>query len=128
MLLGIGTDIVVVEDLRARMERTPGFRRRVFVPSEIEYCDKMADPAQHYAARFSAKEAVMKALGTGWGQGVAFSDIVVFHDDGGVPGVALKGGAADRLEDAGGGRIWLTLTHAGGLAVAVAVIEKRAEP
>jgi len=121
MILGIGTDIVVVDDLRKRMERTRGFAKRAFDPSEIAYCEDMADPWPHFAARFAAKEAVMKALGTGWSKGVSFTDIVVSNRPGGEPEVVLSGATADRAEQANT-RFKLSLSHAGGLAVAFAVM------
>jgi holo-[acyl-carrier protein] synthase len=92
----------------------------VFDPAEVSYCDQMADPWQHYAARFAAKEATMKALGTGWSEGVAFSDIVVVRDGNGTPRIELRGEAARRLD---GGRLCLSLAHAGDIAVAFVVLE-----
>jgi len=122
VILGIGTDLVVVSDLRRRMERTPEIVDRAFDPAEVEYCRRMADPAPHLAARFAAKEAVMKALGTGWGKGVGFQDIVVVRDGDEAPTVTLRGVAADLLGRIGG-RVRLSLTHAGDLAVAFAVVD-----
>lgn len=120
MILGIGTDMVVADDLRRSMERTEGFTARVFHDSEVDYCQSMADPWIHYAARFAAKEAVMKALGSGWSEGVDFPDIVVERGEGGAPGITLKGEAGRRVQEAGG-RILISLSHAGGMAVAFAI-------
>jgi len=122
MVRGVGTDIVVIEDLRRRMERTSGLEEKVFDPSESAYCRSMAHPFQHFAARFAAKEAVMKALGTGWGSGVDFRDIVVARGPDGAPSVELKGEAARRVA-AARGRFHLSLSHAGDNAVAFAVLE-----
>lgn len=122
MIRGVGTDIVVVDDLRRRMERTPGLEARVFDPSESEYCLSMADPGQHFAARFAAKEAVMKALGTGWSEGVVFGDIVVVRSGDGAPAVETRGEAGRRVREASG-RLHLSMSHAGGLAIACAVFE-----
>lgn len=122
---GVGTDIVVIEDLRRRMERSTGLEGKVFDPAESAYCRSMARPFQHFAARFAAKEAVMKALGTGWGSGVDFLDIVVTRGPEGAPGLELRGEAARRVasED---GRLHLSLSHAGDHAVAFVVFESQA--
>jgi holo-[acyl-carrier protein] synthase len=122
MVRGVGTDIVVIEDLRRRMERTSGLEEKVFAPSESAYCRSMAHPFQHFAARFAAKEAVMKALGTGWGSGVDFRDIVVVREPDGAPSVALTGEAARRVA-AARGRVHLSLSHAGDHAVAFVIVE-----
>lgn len=124
MLIGIGTDIVEIVDLQMRMERTAGFAERVFDPSEVDYCRSMANPWQHFAARFAAKEAVMKALGTGWSQGVAFSDIVVQRDELGAPTLSFKGETLRRIEELGT-MARLSLSHAGGMAVAFVVLERK---
>jgi holo-[acyl-carrier protein] synthase len=122
MVRGVGTDIVVIEDLRRRMERSPGLEEKVFAPSESAYCRSMAHPFQHFAARFAAKEAVMKALGTGWGSGVDFRDIVVERSPDAAPTVALNGEAA-RLVAASRGRVHLSLSHAGDHAIAFVIVE-----
>ena len=126
MVRGVGTDIVVIEDLRLRMERSPGLEQKVFDPGESAYCRSMARPFQNFAARFAAKEAVMKALGTGWGAGVDFADIVVVRGAEGAPTVELKGEAARRVL-AASGRVHVSLSHAGEHAVAFAVFEAQEE-
>ena len=123
MVVGVGTDIVLVEDLRKRMERTPGLEARIFDPAESAFCRAMADPWQHFAARFAAKEALMKALGTGWTQGVDFRDIVVVRGIEGPPRLDLRGGAAEAA-GAQGTRASLSLSHAGGLAIAFVVLDR----
>lgn len=111
-----------VEDLRRRMARSRDLETRVFDPAESDWCRGMAEPYQHFAARFAAKEAVMKALGTGWSQGVAFRDIVVVRAGDGPPTVALSGEAGRRVA-AAGGRMSISLSHAAGTAIAFAVFE-----
>jgi len=120
-MIGIGVDLVDVDDFRARMERTPGLAERLFLPAERDYADRRRDPAERYAVRFAAKEAVMKALGVGLGE-VEFHDIeVVRDDDSGRPHVVLRGRAA-RLAAERGVTAWLlTLTHTDHLAEAIAV-------
>ena len=118
MVRGLGVDIVEIERLRRSMGRTAGFAERVFAPAEIEYCESMADPARHFAARFAAKEAVMKALGTGWSGGVTFRDIEVGHPEAGPPEVRLSGRSAERFSELGGQRILLSMSHEKSCAVA----------
>ena len=123
MIVGIGTDIVAVENVRREMERSAGFAATVFAPEEVAAGAQVADPWPRLAARFAAKEAVMKALGTGWSQGVDFPDIVVAGAPGEPPRVELRGEAARR---AAGATVHLSLSHAGGMAVAFVVIERPA--
>ena len=111
----------------SRMERAlerPGFLTRVFTPQERAYLDeKGRGRAQSAAAMFAAKEAVAKALGTGMSGGVCFDQIEVTHDALGAPGVRLHGAAQERLLALGGGRVLLSLSHEGDMAIAFAVIE-----
>lgn len=126
MVRGIGTDVVVISDLDRRMQRSPGLEQRVFDPAESAFCRAAASPPQHFAARFAAKEAVLKALGTGWGNGVDFHDVVVVRGPDGAPSVDLRGEAARRVADVRG-RVLISLSHAGDTAVAMAVFESREE-
>lgn len=123
-ILGVGIDLVDIPGLQRRMDRSPGLEQRIFAPEESAYCRSMARPIQHFAARFAAKEAVMKALGTGWAEGIEFRDVVVVRDARGAPAVRLQGEAAARLMGQGA-RVHLSLSHAGDTAMAVAVIEAR---
>src|SRR5438045_3215668 len=94
-VVGLGLDLVEVSRIRALLEKSGDrFKERVFTDAEVLYCDSCADGAMHYAARFAAKEAVAKALGTGFTSGVTWRDIEVLRSDGGVPSVRLHGGAA----------------------------------
>ena len=109
------------------MERAlekPGFASRIFTEQERAYLeDKGRSRAQSAAAMFAAKEAVAKALGTGMSGGVCFDQIEVTHDALGAPGVRLHGAAQERLLALGGGRVLLSLSHEGDMAIAFAVIE-----
>lgn len=116
---GVGVDAVVVAEFCETADGTPGFCDRVFDPAEMEACRRRADPWPCLAARFAAKEAVMKALGTGWGEGVDFRDIVVAGGGGKAPEVRLAGIAAER---AAGGSIHVSMTRAGGIVIAFAVL------
>jgi holo-[acyl-carrier protein] synthase len=114
----IGVDLIEIERVRRALERYPGFRDRCFTRAEQEYCDGRANPAQHYAARFAAKEAVGKALGSG----VLFTWREVEIRGRPKPAVALSGRTkawADRL---GAGAINLSMSHSRELATAVCVV------
>jgi holo-[acyl-carrier protein] synthase len=122
-LLGTGIDIVEVERIERLLERQGDkFLDRVFTRGEVKYCMAKARPAIHLAARFAAKEAVSKALGTGFSRGVRMRDIEVVASNKGPPRVKLHGGAARRLEKLGAGDILISLSHTRELAVAHADI------
>jgi holo-[acyl-carrier protein] synthase len=119
-VIGIGVDLCEVDRMRTSLERTPGLRVRVFTDDERTYCDRRRDPTERYAARFAAKEAVMKAMGVGIGA-CKWREIEVVKASSGAPSVRLHGGAA-RLADERGIRQWLlTMTHTHRTAEAIAV-------
>lgn len=128
MILGIGTDIVAVSRIRAVCERRgERFARRILHAGEWSgYCDA-ADPARLLARRFAAKEAVAKALGTGFRSGVGPSQIEVVHDARGAPGVRLHGAAADCVAARGQARLWLSISDERDYAVAYALLEEAAD-
>jgi holo-[acyl-carrier protein] synthase len=118
-VLALGLDLVEVARIRDLLERYgERFKERTFSEGERAYCDRCADPAMHYAARFAAKEAVAKALGTGFADGVGWTDIEVVRADNGQPSIALHGGAAARAQSQGVQRVLLTLTHIKDVAAA----------
>src|SRR3989449_2048450 len=99
----MGADIAEVERVRAAIERHgESFLRRVFTASEIAYCEKHRNKFERYAGRFAAKEAAMKALGTGWRGGVRWQDIEVMREDSGKPKLALRGVAGGNGQRFGG--------------------------
>ncbi len=119
-MLGIGTDLCEVDRMRRALERTPSLRERVFTAAERAYCDRRRDPTERYAARFAAKEAVLKAMGVGVGA-CKLSEIEVAREPSGAPSVHLHGGAL-RLAEERGITAWrLTLTHTRATAQAIAV-------
>lgn len=119
-MIGIGVDLCEVDRMRTAMARTPGLRARLFTEGEQAYCDRRRDPAERYAARFAAKEAVLKALGAGIGA-CSWVDIEVLRAESGAPSVLLHR-SAHQLAAAQGVREWrLTLTHTRHLAEAIAV-------
>ena len=99
---GIGVDIVEISRMKSILEKTPSFARRVFTEEECAYCDASSRPAAHYASRFASREAVLKALGTGFSQGVGRKDVSVTRDKLGKPKALLSGRAyavtGDRIE------------------------------
>ena len=121
-IIGIGIDIeeiARVEDLATRYGER--FVSRIFTDGEARYCLRRRAPAQHLAARFSAKEAAMKALGTGRARGVLWRDVEVVRE-GGPPQLRLHGGARRRFESLGATRTLLTMTHSRQLAIAQVVL------
>ncbi len=125
MIIGIGTDIVRVERVRRLLERYPNFIKRVFSAGEIAYCQGKASPEQSFAARFAAKEAVMKALGTGWDGKVNWRDIEVVADGQGRPEIQLRGGARERLNRLEADSVQLSLAHEKEYALAFVVLERQ---
>lgn len=123
MIVGIGTDIISVARIERVIERNPEFVHKVFSPSEIAYCDARAAKAQSYAARFAAKEALMKALGTGWAEGVNWLDIQVIMNEAGKPSLSLSGKALALSESMQVDRLHLSLSHEKEQAVAFVILE-----
>lgn len=123
MIKGTGIDIIEVERIRSVMERDTGFRDKIFTPEEIRYCESKKNKYQHYAARFSAKEALMKAIGTGWRFGIRFADIEVFHNDLEQPQIRVSGKANELLSDLAISKIHVSLSHLKELATAIVIIE-----
>ena len=121
----IGADIV--ECLRiARMIERHGelFVSRVYTEAEIDYCSTRKAATQHYAGRWAAKEAVLKALGTGWRRGISWRDIEILNDRHGAPIVKLHGGAYDVAGSAGIRQIHLSISHCRSHAVAYVIAER----
>lgn len=112
LAVGMGIDLTEVDRIQSLLVKNGDrFKQRVFTAGEIAYCDSCAESSMHYAARFAAKEAVAKALGTGFAEGVTWADIEVLRSGTGVPTVKLHGGAAKVAAAAGVTRVLLSLTH-----------------
>jgi len=124
MTMGIGTDIIEVARVADKIQRHRGFRDFVFSGNEIAYCEKMASKFEHYAARFAAKEAFLKALGTGWQSGTAFNEIEVVHNANGQPEIILLENTKATLQKLPPFQIHLSLSHIKEFAVAFVMIEK----
>ncbi|MDD4644472.1 MAG: holo-ACP synthase [Bacteroidales bacterium] len=124
MIFGIGTDIIEVERIRRFVSKGDAFKQRAFTPDEIVYCDSYRDPAPFYAARFAAKEAYVKALGTGFTGGIGFNQIEVIHVELGKPEIRLSGKAKEITEEKGIKTIHVSISHIKEWANAVVVLEK----
>jgi holo-[acyl-carrier protein] synthase len=126
VIVSIGIDIIEIRRVREVLTRTPRFRERVFTEDERAYCDSRgANAAQHYAARFAAKEAAFKALRTGWRDGLSWHHVEVASDALGAPLLQLSGHARDLFEGLGATHAHLSLSHTSEHAVAQVVFERR---
>lgn len=125
-LLGVGVDLVDIERISVmRSKHGDRLCGSVFFPSEMEYCLSRFNPDESLAARFAAKEAVMKAFGTGWTSGISFMGIEVISEWGTRPEVQLHGATREHGLRVGAGVIHLSLSHSRTMAIAHVVIEKR---
>lgn len=124
MIVGLGVDITEVDRMEAAMERRGrAFLERLFTPSEIRYCEKHRNRAERFAGRFAAKEAAMKALGTGWARGVRWLDIEVVREPSGKPTLKLSGKTRAIADGLGVKNIAVTITHDGNTALAQVIFE-----
>ena len=126
MILSIGIDLIEVERVRQTTARTPRFVERVFTERERAYCESRgAAAAQSFAARFAAKEAALKALKTGWRDGITWHDVEIASEPSGAPYLILTGKAKEIFDTMGANAIHLSLSHTSQHAIAQVVIEKR---
>ena len=124
MIVGTGIDIAEVPRIAASIARFGDrFLHRIFTEGEIRYCDSKANRAERYAARFAAKEAGMKALGTGWNHGVRWRDIEVQRKPGGRPTLVFYGKAAEFAAKLKTTNVALSLTHTVDQAMAQVILE-----
>ena len=124
MITGIGIDMIEVERIQHNIVKDAGFRELIFSAKEIAYCESKANKFEHYAARFAAKEAFFKALGTGWIEGTDFNEIEIINNNEGKPEVILTGTTQKTLSALGIIKILVSLSHLKTLATAVVIIEK----
>ena len=124
MIAGLGTDIIEVERVAYKIGKDAGFRELVFSQREIDYCESKANKFEHYAARFAAKEAFFKALGTGWLNGTAFNEVEIAHDEKGKPEVNLLGETKTTIAGLGYIKIVVSLSHLKTIASATVIIEQ----
>jgi holo-[acyl-carrier protein] synthase len=125
MIAGLGIDMIEVERVANNIGKDAGFKELVFSTNEIEYCEKKANKFEHYAARFAAKEAFFKAMGTGWMSGTAFNEIEIANDESGKPEIILLGETAVAVNKKGTIKISVSLSHLKTFATAIVIIEKQ---
>ena len=125
MIISIGVDIIEVRRVRETIERTPRFAERVFTSAERAYCESRGVVAsQHYAARFAAKEAALKALQTGWSGGISWQDIEVVAKASGAPLILFHGKALELYQQTGATAAHLSIAHTTEHAIAEVILEK----
>ena len=124
MIVGIGIDIVEIHRIRTALQGTQAMEQRVFTPEEISFCSRRKNKYQHFGGRFAAKEAALKALGTGWSQEIRWKDVEITSIDSGKPILTLHGKAKEFFENSGARHTWVSITHSSEHAVAVVVLEK----
>ena len=124
MIVGTGIDIAEVERIQQAIERFgERFLRRVFTDEEMRYCDSKANRIERYATRFAAKEAAMKALGTGWNHGIRWRDVEVRRQPGSRPTIFFHGKAAEFATKLGAAHAALSLSHTAQQAIAQVILE-----
>jgi holo-[acyl-carrier protein] synthase len=124
LIVGLGLDIAEIDRIEAAIGRHGApFLERLFTPGEVAYCERHKNKFERYAARFAAKEAAMKALGTGWSQGVRWRDIEVTGEPSGKPTLRLEGVARQIAGRLGVKNISISITHSGNLALAQVIFE-----
>ena len=124
MIVGTGVDIAETSRLEEGLERHgERFTKRLFTPAEIAYCERFKNRGERYAARFAAKEAAFKALGTGWGAGVRWLDVEVTHQPSGKPELVLTGRAQEVARGLGVTRMAVSISHSDRYVVAQVIFE-----
>jgi holo-[acyl-carrier protein] synthase len=124
MIVGMGIDVAEVGRIREVIEsQKQRFLRRVYTENEIAYCEQFRNKYERYAGRFAAKEAAMKALGTGWSRGVRWVDVEVVRQRGGRPTISLQGEARKIADSLGVKNIAISITHTADQAVAQVIFE-----
>lgn len=124
MICGTGVDIAETSRIQGSLERHgERFAKKVFTPAEIAYCEKFKNRAERYAARFAAKEAAFKALGTGWREGVRWLDVEVTHQPSGKPELILSGRAQEVARGLRITRMSVSISHSDRYVVALVIFE-----
>ncbi len=124
MIFGIGVDVVQISRIGSLLDRWGDrFLQRVFTKQEIQYCRLRKDPSPHLAVRFAAKEAFLKALGTGYSQGVRWKDIEVLRSSSGVPNLQLHSYTKTLCQSHGINRIHLSMSHDGDYGLVQVILE-----
>ena len=123
MIYGLGTDIVEVKRVKEQLDKISGLKEKLYTPLEIEYCETKRHNEQHFAARFAAKEAFFKALGTGWRNGLAYTEIEVYNNGLGKPQIKLYGKSKEFTDKENIKSIHISISHIKDIANAVVILE-----
>jgi len=123
MIRGTGVDIIEISRIKSAIERDDKFINKIFTVNEIKYCESKAKKAQHYAARFASKEAFFKAIGTGWRNGMSWTDIDINNDSLGKPEIKLSGETLLFFNKLKLKSISLSISHSKEYAVGFVIIE-----
>jgi len=124
MTSGVGIDMIEVERVAEKISKESGFRELIFSKTEIGYCESKTNKFEHYAARFAAKEAFFKALGTGWTENTSFNEVEIINSPEGKPEVNLLGCTLQTINSMGIKKVLVSLSHIKTVASAVVIIEK----
>jgi holo-[acyl-carrier protein] synthase len=124
LLFGVGTDIIEVPRVARELAQSVGLREQLYTGREIAYCESKGISSQHYAARFAAKEAFLKAMGTGWRDGYRFSEIEIVNEELGKPVIILHGKVKEYCSRNRISCMHVSLSHTKDLAAAVVVLER----
>ena len=124
MIEGVGIDIIDVDRIAQRIEKENGFKEMIFSAEEISYCESKVHKFEYYAARFAAKEAFFKALGTGWLAGTNFNEVTIINNIEGKPELILSGETKRTLLALEDATIKVSLSHLKTIATAIVIIEK----
>lgn len=125
MIAGVGIDIIEVERVAEKINKEGGFRELLFSKKEIDYCESKTNKFEHYAARFAAKEAFFKSIGTGWMESTSLNEVEITNDHAGKPELNLLGTTQKTLASLGVIKILVSLSHLKTMASAVVIIEKQ---
>ena len=124
MILGLGTDIQEIARVEKALARGgSAFLKKTFTPAEVRYCRRGVKNGERFTARFCAKEAFLKALGTGWAQGLSWTEVEVGRRASGAPWLKLSGQAKAKAHKLGVKKLWLSLSHSSGYAAATVILE-----
>lgn len=123
MIYGIGNDIIEVERVKKAIEKNRGFKEKVFSQKEITLCESKGNKYQSYAARFAGKEAFMKALKTGWAEGISWTEIEILSEESGAPFLVLSGQTLSFVKECNISHTHITMSHVKAYAIADVILE-----
>lgn len=123
MIYGLGTDIIEVERVKKQLDKVSGLKEKLFTLYETRYCESKRHSEQHFAARFAAKEAFFKALGTGWRNGLAYNEIEVHNNELGKPEIKLYGKSKEFATKENIKTIHISISHIKNIANAIVILE-----